>query len=229
MIQESNRFIRSAAFVLIFLSVVSLCTKCQGTTSASDDQLPPIRTEVKYQEDTEKKNDDPNKAWEEWGETPETRKNPFPKRQRKIEEGMNIHTIMGMAMRQPKVVTAVLSKQFNNENIGQMVVSKFRNQMANAGIGCKLWFVLQGRQVIANCETIADGHLAKEYLVKQSEIIRTVIDNVAFSPKPQVDDDDDDDDDDDEEEQKTSTGKKTADEMNNTEENELIEKDKSEL
>ncbi|CAN8061331.1 unnamed protein product [Agarophyton chilense] len=166
--------------------------------STPDDVLPPIRTEVTFRDDNEQKNDDPSKAWEEWGETEETRKNPFPRRQRKIEMGMDINTIMGMAMKQPKVLTAVLTPQYGSEEkTGQIVTQKFRNQLAAAGIGCRLWFVPQGRQVIANCETIRDGHMAKDYMISQPEIMRTVIDNVPFTPKPTPSDDDDDDDDDD--------------------------------
>lgn len=174
-----------------------------ATASTPDDSLPPIRTEVKYLEDTEQRNDDPNKAWDEWGETEQSRKNPFPRRQRKIEVGMDIHTIMGMAMKQPKVVSAVLSEQFgSNEQIAQMVTQKFRNQLFAAGIGCRLWFVPNGRQVVANCETIRDGHMAKDYMVSQPEIIRTVLDNVPFTPRPTPNDDDDDGDDDEQDDEK---------------------------
>lgn len=168
--------------------------------AACEDQLPPIKTEVKYLDDTEEKADDPNKAWEEWDETPETRKNPFPKRQRPIKMGMHVNTIIGMAMKQPKVVTAVLAHQFApSETAGQLLTTRYRDQMAAAGISCRLWFVLQGRQVVANCESIRDGHLAKDYFVMQPHIIRTVLDNVPFTPRPSPNDDDDDDDDDDDE------------------------------
>lgn len=195
-----------ACFVPKLLVLISLLFLA-ANASIPDDSLPPIRTEVKYLEDTEQRNDDPNKAWEEWGETEQSRKNPFPRRQRKIEVGMDIHTIMGMAMKQPKVVSAVLSEQFgSNEKIAQMVTHKFRNQLAAAGIGCRLWFVPNGRQVVANCETIRDGHMAKDYMVSQPEIIRTVLDNVPFTPRPTPDDDDDDDDDDDNEENDDEKG-----------------------
>lgn len=172
-----------------------------GSTS----DLPPIRTEVKYVQDQEEKNDDPNKAWEEWGESEKSRRNPFPKRQRNIEVGMDINTIMGMAMRQPKVVLAVLSEEYGStESVGQAVTAKFKNQLAAAGIGCKLWFVLQGRQVVANCETIRDGHMAKDYMIRRPEIIRTVLDNVPFTPRPSSFDDDDDEEDDRDDEQRIS-------------------------
>lgn len=197
---------RALATLLTFaVFITALALFCQSglskdTDSAgSEGDLPPIRTDVKYMEDTEDKNDDPNKAWEEWGETAESRRNPFPRRQRKIEMGMDINTIMGMAMKQPKVVLAVLGEQHgSSERVGQLVTAKFRNQLAAAGIGCKLWFVLQGRQVIANCETIRDGHMAKDYMIRQPEVVRTVLDNVPFTPRPSsLDDDDEDDEDDD--------------------------------
>lgn len=187
----------------VFFSMLLISTFLLLSVFANDSDMPPINTEVKYTEEKEVKQDDPNKAWEEWGETDETKKNPFPRRQREIKAGMDVHSIMGMAMRQPKVVTAVLTPEFgSSERIGGLVTQKFRNQLAAAGIGCRLWFVPVGRQVIANCETIRDGHMAKEYMVMQREIMRTVIDNVAFTPKPTSDDDDDDDDEDDSPEDK---------------------------
>lgn len=162
-------------------------------TDAGDD-LPPIRTEIKYEEG-ERKVDDPENAWDEWGESDDSRHNSFPKRQRDIKEGMNINSVLGMAMKQPKIVTAVLTPESGrNEETGQRVTQKFRDQLAAAGIGCRLWFVLQkGRQVVANCETIRDGHMAKDYMIRQPEIMRTVLDNVPFTPVPDDDDDDDDD------------------------------------
>lgn len=179
-------------------------TRCQGT--GDDDTLPPIRTEVRYQEG-EERSDDPEKAWDEWGETDEGRKNPFPRRQRPIEVGMDVNTIMGMAMKQPKVVSAVLTPQFgSSDTIGQRVTQRFRDQLAAAGIGCRLWFILNGRQVIANCETIRDGHMAKDYFIRQPEIMRTVIDNIPFTPMPLQDDDDDDDDDDSDDDNVNNSG-----------------------
>lgn len=190
------RQMRTSLVTMPILPSVLLILTIFLVVSAEDLDLPPIRTEVRYTKDKEVKEDDPNQAWEEWGETDQSRKNPFPRRQREIKVGMDINAIMGMAMRQPKVVTAVLTPEFgSSEQIGQMVTQKFRNQMAAAGIGCRLWFVSQGRQVVANCETIRDGHMAKDYMILQREIMRTVIDNVPFTPKPTPDDDDDDEDD----------------------------------
>lgn len=194
----------SNAITIAFAITILLQNSIHAADSSAAGDLPPVRTEVKYLEDKEKRNDDPKEAWEEWGETTESKRNQFPRRQREIKPGMDIHTIMGMAMRQPKVVTAVLTEEIgSSQSVGQMVTTKFRNQMNAAGIGCKLWFVPQGRQVIANCETIRDGHMAKEYMVMQPEIMRTVIDNIPFTPKPRPDDDDDDDDDEDDGDDRT--------------------------
>lgn len=199
-------------FSLTFLLLLTPTLSDSGASSQGD--LPPIRTEVKFQESATIKSDDPEEAWEEWGETRETRKNPFPRRQRKIEPGMDINTVMGMAMRQPKVVLAVLSEQFGaNKRIGDLTTIKFKNQLAAAGVGCQLWFVLQGRQVVAKCDTIRDGHMAKDYMIRQPEIIRTVLDNVPFTPRPSALDDDEDDDDDDDDDYQTGDAVKDHDQI----------------
>lgn len=182
--------------LLLIAIVFALFASLSHAQKSSADELPPIRTEVRYEQSKESKNDDPEEAWEEWDETETTRKNPFPKRQRPIGVGMDVNAILGMAMKQPKVVTAVLSATHaTSDTIGNLITQKYRNQMAAAGIGCRLWYVPKGRQVIANCESIRDGHAAKDYMIRQHEIIRTVLDNVPFTPVPVKDDDDDDDDD----------------------------------
>ena len=205
-------------FLLIFCSLAALSFSEAGDV---DSDLPPIRTEVKYVDNKEKHSDDPESAWEEWDETPETKKNPFPKRQRKIEVGMDINSIMGMAMRQEKVVTAVLTKEYgSDQKVGSYVTQKFRNQMAAAGIACRLWFVLQGRQVIARCETIRDGHMCKDYMIRQHEIMRTVIDNVPFTPRPaHLDDDEEDEDEDDEEDSEPASKREESSKSKSNEKN----------
>lgn len=211
--------------LLVFSCLINFCQVCYA--DASDSDLPPIRTEVKYEERKEKRSDDPENAWAEWDETPETRKNPFPKRQRKIEVGMDVNSIMGMAMRQEKVVSAVLTEEFgSSEKVGQLVTQKFKNQMGAAGIACRLWFVAKGRQVIARCDTIRDGHMCKDYMIRQREIMRTVIDNVPFTPRPEGLDDDDEDD---EEDDKAETKAKPSSQPHRNKESEGREGSKNEL
>lgn len=137
--------------------------------------------------------DDPNEAWDEWGETEQSRKNPMPRRQREIEVGMDINSIIGMAMRQKKVFFAYLKQAASPAaEVGQQIISRYYNLMAAGGVACRLWYVhQQQRQVVLNCETLRDGHMGKDFLLTQPEIEKVVLDNLAFTPKPSEDDDDD--------------------------------------
>lgn len=140
-------------------------------------------------------NDDPEEAWEEWGETTQTRRNPMPKKQRGIEPGMDISSILGSVMRQEKVLYAYLKPEYAvNEKIGKAITTRFFTMLNGGGVACQTWYVhsvgQSQRQIVLKCETVRDGHMSKNFLVKQQEIERVSLDNLDFTPKPEPDDED---------------------------------------
>lgn len=146
-------------------------------------------------------NDDPEEAWDEWGETTQTRRNPMPRRQRGIEPGMDIESVLGSVMRQEKVLYAYLKAEYaTNEKIGKGLTTRFFTMLNGGGVACQTWYVHSvgqaQRQIVLKCETVRDGHMAKNFLVKQTEIERVNLDNLDFTPAPEPDDDDDHDEDD---------------------------------
>jgi len=146
-------------------------------------------------------NDDPEEAWGEWGETAQSRRNPMPRRQRGIEPGMGIESVLGSVMRQEKVLYAYLKPAVaTSEKIGRALTTRFFTMLNGGGVACQTWYVhsvgSSQRQIVLKCETVRDGHMAKNFLVTQAEIERVNLDNLDFTPKPEPDDDDDDDDDD---------------------------------
>lgn len=147
-----------------------------------------------------KVNDNPEDAWAEWGETEMTRKNPMPRRQRGIEEGMSVHTIIGQAMRQEKVLFAyLLEEAAPTAAMGKMHNSRFYNLMTAGGVACKTWYVHENgklkRQIVLKCETIRDAHMGKDFMLKMPEVEKVNLDNLDFKPSKGDDDDDDDDED----------------------------------
>lgn len=145
-----------------------------------------------------KVNDDPEEAWIEWGETVRSRKNPMPRKQRGIEPGMDIETILGSVMRQEKVLYGYLREDIaKTEKIGKGITSMYFNRLASGSVACQTWYVHHvgavKRQIVLKCETVRDGHMAKNFMLKQPEIAKVNLDNLDFTPTPDADEDDDDD------------------------------------
>lgn len=133
--------------------------------------------------------DDPNAAWEEWGETEHSRR--IPRRQREIKPGMDIRSVMGMVMKQQKtfssfVVPASIPSQLDRDKL----ISRFRSKLVAGGVQCRMWFLPDSRQLVITTESVLDAHNAKDFLLKQPDIERVVLDNVQFTP-PANDMDDD--------------------------------------
>lgn len=142
-------------------------------------------------------NDDPEDAWAEWGETPQTRRNPMPKRQHELKPGMDVMKVIGSAMRQEKVLYAYLKPEIaTTQKIGQQISSRYYNMMTGGGLACRTWYVHEvgnvQRQIVLKCETLRDGHESKVFLLKQPEVDRVNLDNLDFRPNPKDDDDSDD-------------------------------------
>ncbi len=119
-------------------------------------------------------NDDPDEAWAEWGETHISKKNPMPKRQRGIQEGMDINTIMGQADAPGEGIFCYLRPEAApSEAIGRPdQFALFSTLMTAGGVACKLWYVHSvgkaQRQIVIKCETIRDGHMGKDFFAQDA-------------------------------------------------------------
>jgi hypothetical protein len=140
--------------------------------------------------------DDPKEAWEEWGEDMKARM--FPKRAREVGVGANLYAALGSVMRQRKHVVGELEAKWSRGNglpAAQALVARFEHMLTAGGIGAKV-FMPDEKKLVVRTETVLDAYLSRDFLLKQAEIHRVLIDGIPFTPKPVPKDEDGDEDDD---------------------------------
>lgn len=146
-------------------------------------------------ERTEVDKDDPSYAWEEWDE--DERLRLFPKRARDVEIGTNLYAALGSVMRQRKHVVGELTPTWAeaaSKPEAQAMVTRFEQMMTAGGIGATV-FMPDKAKVVTRTETVLDAYLARDFMLKQAEVKRVLIDGIPFTPKPVPTDEDGDEDD----------------------------------
>lgn len=201
MLRKRSQY-RLFALLSLVLLCSHLCASCVGETSPSSDTEkygersvaePRNPGEPVSTAPSRKLSDDPTDVWEEWDESEHSRK--VPRRQRQIEPGMNIRTVMGMVMKQQKTFWSFVAPAFISSGMeGQKLISRFRSKLLAGGVHCKMWFAPNSPQLMITTESVLDAHNAKDFLLRQPEIERVVLDNVPFTPGPNLIHEDDDSD-----------------------------------
>lgn len=139
--------------------------------------------------------DDPSFAWEEWDEDERLRQ--FPKRARDVGVGSSLYAALGSVMRQRKHVVGELTQAWSttaSRPDAQALVTRFEHMMTAGGIGATV-FMPDKSKVVTRTETVLDAYLARDFLLKQGEVKRVLIDGIPFTPKPRPTDEDGDEDD----------------------------------
>lgn len=139
--------------------------------------------------------DDPSKAWDEWDEDEKMRL--FPKRVRDADVGTNLYAALGSVMRQRKHVVGELKSGWASNAVlseAQAMVTRFEQMLKAGGIGATVFMPDKARLVVRT-ETVLDAYLARDFLLKQAEIHRVLIDAMPFTRKPIPTDEDGEEDD----------------------------------
>lgn len=146
-------------------------------------------------EQAKRDSDDPSYAWEEWDE--DERLRLFPKRGRDVGIGSSLYAALGSVMRQRKHVVAELTPSWStaaSKPQAQAMVTRFEQKMTAGGIGATV-FMPDKSKVVTRTETVLDAYLARDFMLKQVEVKRVLIDGIPFTPKPVPTDEDGDEDD----------------------------------
>lgn len=142
-------------------------------------------------------------VWAEWGETVETKNIPRRAVERKRSDASGIYAHLGSVIRQKKHVLADLLRGWpgaktgvsDREKASEQLVARYGNMMTAGGLGVKV-YMSQVNQLLVETETVLDAYLARDFLLRQREVEKVVIDNVPFTPAPRPADYDEDEDDD---------------------------------